>query len=54
MGTKVHVNIMKPAEISLGDIKNIAVLDFDFVGEWTFDEKDEPETLAEIIKEGLK
>ena len=54
MGTKVHVNIMKPAEISLGEIKNIAVLDFDFVGEWTFDEKDEPETLAEIIKEGLK
>ena len=52
--TYVNVKIMKPAEISLGDIKNIAVIDDEFVGSWKFDKKDEPETIKEIIKEGLK
>ena len=52
--TYVKVNMMMPAEIGLGDLKNLAVIDDEFVGNWTFDRKDEPETITEIIKEGLK
>ena len=46
--TYVDVKVLKPATVDIGDLKNLAVSDFEFVGSWTFDEK-EPETIIEIV-----
>ena len=51
--TYVDVKVLKPATVDIGDLKNLAVSDFEFVGSWTFDEK-EPETIIEIAKEVFK
>jgi len=34
--TKIKVKVLKPAEIDIGNIKKIAVIDFGFEGEWHF------------------
>jgi hypothetical protein len=52
--TYVDVKVLRPSAINLGDIRNLAVSDFEFVGSWSFDEKEEPETISEIAKEALK
>ena len=36
--TYIDVNVLKPASANVANIKNIAVLDFDFIGDWSFDE----------------
>ena len=54
--TYVDVKIQKPASISLGNVRNVAVSDFDFTGNSSFTEVgDAPlsETLERII-EGQK
>jgi curli biogenesis system outer membrane secretion channel CsgG len=50
----VDVKVLRPSTINLGNIRNLAVSDFEFVGSWSFDEKEEPETISEIAKEALK
>ena len=37
--TNVRVSILKPASIDIGDIQNLAVSDFEFIGDWTFKEE---------------
>jgi curli biogenesis system outer membrane secretion channel CsgG len=34
--TTTNVNVLKPAELNVGAVKKIAVLDFDFTGSWDF------------------
>ena len=54
--TCVDVKIQKPASISLGNVRNVAVLDFDFTGNSSFTEVGSAplgETLERII-EGKK
>ena len=50
----MDVKVLKPSTINLGDIRNLAVSDFEFVGSWSFDENEEPETISKIAKEALK
>jgi len=54
--TYVTVHLQKPAEFNIGAVKNIAVLDFDLTGEWTFDYEKKPESvmgsLAAAFKKG--
>jgi len=52
--TYIDVNVMKPAQVDLGDTKNLAVLDFEFKGRWQFDEKKPSENLLDLTKEAIK
>ncbi|NQV37487.1 MAG: hypothetical protein HQ509_05705 [Candidatus Marinimicrobia bacterium] len=52
--TYVNVKVLKPAKFNLSDTKKVAIMDFDYVGSWTFDVDPEPETFTEIAKEALK
>ena len=48
--TTTSVRMLKPAELDVGSVKTIAVLDFDFVGNWDLEE-----TTAKNLRElGLK
>ena len=35
-GTTTQVKVLKPAELDVGAVKKVAVLDFDFIGSWDF------------------
>jgi len=51
--TNVNVSILKPATIDIGDLQNLAVSDFEFIGDWTFKEEGTPpltEVAGKIIK----
>ena len=52
--TYVTVDVLKPAQVNIGDVKKIAVLDFEFIGSWNLDKEKEPETLIEIAGAALK
>lgn len=48
-GTSTSVKVLKPAELDVGAVKKVAVLDFDFIGSWDFaDEKKKAKDLEEI------
>jgi len=38
-GTTKQVKVLKPAELDVGEVKTIAVLDFDFTGSWDYGEE---------------
>lgn len=52
-GSSARVKVLKPAELDVGEVKKVAVLDFDFIGSWDFaDEKkktDEVQKIARIL-----
>ena len=43
-GTSTRVKVLKPAELDVGSVKKVAVLDFDFEGSWDFAGEDETPT----------
>ena len=48
-GTSAKVKMLKPAELDVGAVKTIAVLDFDFIGSWDYaDAAKSPKTLKAI------
>ena len=54
-GTSTSVKVLKPAELNVGAVKKVAVLDFDFIGSWDFaDEKKEKNEISNIAKVLLK
>ena len=52
--TYVYVQVLKPAAVTIGDVKNLAVLDFDFVGSWNFEERKPPEKMVKSFSDLLK
>ena len=55
--TNVRVSILKPATIDIGDLQNLAVSNFEFIGDWTFKEEGDPpliEVAGKIIKNIVK
>lgn len=55
-GCAVHipVEVLKPAEVNIGPVKKVAVLDFEFTGSWDFGHKEEdPKTLEELASKVL-
>jgi len=54
-GTSTRVKVLKPAELDVGAVKKVAVLDFDFIGSWDFaDEKKKTSDVEKIAKILLK
>jgi len=54
-GTSTRVKVLKPAELDVGAVKKVAVLDFDFIGSWDFaDEKKKAKDIQEIAQVLLK
>jgi len=54
-GTSARVKVLKPAELDVGAVKKVAVLDFDFIGSWDFaDEKKKSEDIKRIAQILLK
>jgi curli biogenesis system outer membrane secretion channel CsgG len=54
-GTSTRVKVLKPAELDVGAVKKVAVLDFDFTGSWDFaDEKKKTSDVEKIAKILLK
>jgi hypothetical protein len=51
--TNVRVSILKPATIYIGDLQNLAVSDFEFIGDWTFKEEGTP-PLTEVADKIIK
>ena len=49
--TYVYVQVLKPAAVTIGDVKNLAVLDFDFVGSWNFEERKPPEKMVKSFSD---
>jgi len=48
-GTSTRVKVLKPAELDVGEVKKVAVLDFDFMGSWDFaSENETPTTLKQL------
>ncbi len=48
-GTSTRVKVLKPAELDVGSVKKVAVLDFDFMGSWDFaSENETPTTLKQL------
>lgn len=48
-GTTKSVKVLKPAELDVGAVKTIAVLDFDFIGSWDYaDDAKSAKTLKEF------
>lgn len=48
-GTSTKVKVLKPAELDVGSVKKVAVLDFDFMGSWDFaSENETPTTLKQL------
>jgi len=48
-GTTKQVKVLKPAELDVGSVKKIAVLDFDFTGSWGFASDDKtPNNLEQL------
>jgi hypothetical protein len=54
-GCAVHipVTVMKPAQLDIGNVKKVAILDFDFTGSWEFWHEDEEVTFEGIAKKVL-
>jgi len=54
-GTSTRVKVLKPAELDVGSVKKVAVIDFDFIGSWDFaDEKKKDNEVKEIARVLLK
>jgi curli biogenesis system outer membrane secretion channel CsgG len=54
-GTSTRVKVLKPAELDVGAVKKVAVLDFDFKGSWDFaDEKKKDKEIKELARILLK
>jgi curli biogenesis system outer membrane secretion channel CsgG len=53
--TQIPVQVLKPAEVNIGQVKKIAVLDFEFVGNWDFgrEKKKGPKDLEELATQVL-
>ncbi len=50
-GTTKQIKVLKPAELDVGAVKTIAVLDFDFTGSWDYgDEGKKPRSFKEFGK----
>lgn len=48
-GTTKKVKVLKPAELNVGAVRKIAVLDFDFIGSWDYgDEVKKPKNLKQF------
>jgi len=52
--TYIYVQVHKPASINLVDVNNLAILDFDFIGHWEFEEKKPPEDMVNLFSDLLK
>lgn len=58
-GTTVSVKMLQPAEVHIGPVRNLAVLDFEFVGSWNFVEEEEPpkdltDVAVDVIRKALE
>jgi curli biogenesis system outer membrane secretion channel CsgG len=48
-GTSKRVRVLKPAELDVGSVKKVAVLDFEFMGSWDFaSDDDTPKTIKHL------
>lgn len=54
-GTTKRIKVLKPAQLDVGAVKKVAVLDFDFIGSWDFgDEEKSPKKLKDFGELFLK
>ena len=50
-GTSTRIKVLKPAELDVGAVKKVAVLDFDFIGSWDFaDEEKKTNDVQKIAR----
>jgi len=48
-GTSTRVKVLKPAELDVGAVKKVAVLDFDFIGSWDFADEQKKESDVKVL-----
>ena len=48
-GTSTRVKVLKPAELDVGAVKKVAVLDFDFIGSWDFADEKKKESDVKVL-----